>query len=238
MKSECSIKHTAVIIEPRKHKALKFVLENMLECLSNNWKILFFHGEDNEDYAREIVSDKSKSRISLIKMNGVKNLNQITYSELLASNDFVYSHITTEYFLIFQTDSMMFKKNSHLIESFIEDGYDYVGAPWLICGYEPTRQRDFIGNGGFSLRKKDKMLEIMRNVKWDRNGEWHEDLFFTKKYEGIDVKKPPYDLAKIFCVDEVFSPFAIACHQPWKHSHYSEFLKFYPECEALRILQD
>ena len=32
-----SFKYTAIIIEPRKHKALCFVLNNMLECLSNEW---------------------------------------------------------------------------------------------------------------------------------------------------------------------------------------------------------
>ena len=29
-------KHKAIIIEPRKHKALEFVLNNILECLSND----------------------------------------------------------------------------------------------------------------------------------------------------------------------------------------------------------
>lgn len=240
--------YTAVIVEPRKHKALHFVLRNVLDCLpANDWKILFFHGEDNEDYANEILKsiyleddkNKEEERIKLVKLEGVKNLTQLTYSKLLASDTFIYDHIDTEYFLIFQTDSMMFKKNSHLIQGFIDDGYDYVGAPWLICNYLPTKERDFIGNGGFSLRRKDKMLEIISKFKWDENVEWHEDLFFTKKHEGITpIKKPSYEFAKVFCVDEVFSPFAIACHRVWCHSHYSEFAKLYPEVEELRNLQD
>ena len=129
---------------------------------------------------------------------------------------------------------MMFKKNSHFIQGFIDESYDYVGAPWLICNYAPTKERDFIGKGGF---RKEKMLEIISKVKWNENEEWHEDLFFTKKREGIILKKPPYEVAKIFCVDEVFSPFAFACHHVWRHSHYAEFAKLYPEVEELKNIQ-
>ena len=235
-----SSKYTAVIIEPRKHKAIEFVLNNMLDCLTNDWRILFFHGIDNEEYSRQIVNKLNNlyhNRITLINLK-VNNLNQKTYSALLASKYDIYDHIKTEHFLIFQTDSMMFKQYAHFINYYLDNDYDYVGSPWLICNYQPTKERDFIGNGGFSLRKKSKMLEIIKNNKWDENYEWHEDLFFTKKYHGIEVKKPTYENSKMFCVDEVFSPVTMACHKPWVHSHYVELIKIYPECELLKSLQE
>jgi hypothetical protein len=42
-------KYTALIIEPRKHKALEFVLKNFLENLSNEWSIIIFHGNLNKN---------------------------------------------------------------------------------------------------------------------------------------------------------------------------------------------
>ena len=233
-------KYTAIIVEPRKHKALHFVLNNMSECLSNEWKIILFHGINNETYSTEIVNKLNEiynNKIELIKLD-IINLNQKTYSELLANRLDIYNYINTEYFLIFQTDSMMFKKNCNLLDLFLNKGYDYIGSPWLICNYPPTRDRDFIGNGGFSLRKKETMVKIIQNNKWDENNEWHEDLFFTKKYAGINTIKPSYDEAKMFCVDEIFSPLTMACHRPWCHSHYSELAKIYPECEILKSLQE
>jgi hypothetical protein len=232
-------KYTAIIIEPRKHKALHFVLNNMLECLPKDWKIILFHGINNEEYSIEQTNNlnESKERIQLIKLD-IVNLNQKTYSELLANRLDIYNYIETEYFLIFQTDSMMFKQNAHLLESFLNNDYDYIGAPWLITNYWPTKERDFIGNGGFSLRKKDKMIEIIQNNKWDENSEWHEDLFFTKKRDGIEIKKPVYEKALTFCVDETFSPLTMACHRPWVTPHYPEFVKLYPECEQLKNLQE
>jgi hypothetical protein len=232
-------KYTAMIVEPRKHKALHFVLNNVLDCLSDEWQVLFFHGLNNIEYSTPIVNElneKYNNRITLIQLN-VENLDQRSYSRLLTDENEIYNHIKTEYFLVFQTDSIILKRNSHLINVFIDGDYDYIGAPWLVCNYPPTRDRDFIGNGGFSLRKKSKMLEIIRNDTWDVNYEWHEDLFFTKKREGITLKKPSYEDAKMFCVEEVFSNIALGCHKAWWHNHFEEFTKLYPECKELHSLQ-
>lgn len=234
-----SYKYTAIIIEPRKHKALEFVLNNILDCLSDEWKIIFFHGINNSDYSKNI-SDKLNNlynnRIQLVNLN-VDNLNQKTYSKLLATKTVIYDYINTEYFLVFQTDSIMFKQNSHFINYFLNGNFDYVGSPWLICDYEPTKQRDFIGNGGFSLRKTETMLKIIQNHIWDENNEWHEDLYFSKKYDDIITMKPNYDIAKYFCVDEIFSPITMACHRAWCHTHFEELSKLYPDILTLKNLQ-
>ena len=47
--------YTAVIIEPRKHKALQFVLKNFLENLDINWNIIIFHGNLNKEYIENII---------------------------------------------------------------------------------------------------------------------------------------------------------------------------------------
>jgi len=172
----------------------------------------------------------------------VQNLDQKTYSELLATKSIIYDYIQTEYFLVFQTDSLMFKRNIDLFTNLLKGDYDWVGAPWLICNYPPTRERDFIGNGGFSLRKTSKMLEIIEKYNWytvqNTEYEWREDLFFTKQYSDIHIKKPSYEAAKGFSVEEVFVSHTFGCHKPWLHSHYSEFVKLYPEVDLLRNSQD
>ena len=232
--------YTAIIIEPRKHKALEFVLNNILDCLSKEWRVILFHGINNVDYSKNIASKLNNlynDRLKLVQLD-VENLNQKTYSKLLATKTIIYDYIDTEYFLIFQTDSIIIKSNSHLMNFFLNQNYDYVGAPWLICGYEPTQNRDYIGNGGFSLRKTKTMLNIIEKHKWDENNEWLEDLFFTKKYDDVCIIKPPYDIAKYFCVDEVFSHETLASHKAWCHSHFESFSKLYPECIILKKLQD
>ena len=48
-------KYTAVLIEPRKHKALPFVLNNFFENLSDEWSFVIFHGNQNYEYILDIM---------------------------------------------------------------------------------------------------------------------------------------------------------------------------------------
>ena len=230
-----SYKYTAVIIEPRQHKALEFVLKNALTNLDESWKILLFHGTQNESYSQEIKTKLSSGRLFLHRLE-VENLNQVTYSELLATKSVLYDHIDTEYFLVFQTDSMIFKEYKDLIYNFINMDIDYVGAPWLESAYIPTKVRQFIGNGGMSLRKTETMKKIIENHTWNSKHEWHEDLFFTKPYPDVPCVKPPYEMAKLFCVDEVFSPISFGAHRPWCHTHFDRLVKIHPDLQILRQL--
>ena len=50
------MKKLAFISEPRKHKALKFVLENFLTILPKDWNIQINHGLNNLEYIKEIIN--------------------------------------------------------------------------------------------------------------------------------------------------------------------------------------
>lgn len=233
-------KYTAIIVEPRKHRALEFVINNICDCLSDEWSIILFHGLSNIEYIMRFIINlniKYNNRISLVSLD-VDNLDQIEYSKLFTTKSIIYDNIKTDIFLVFQTDSMIFKQNANLINEYLE--YDYVGSPWLITNYYPTYQCNFIGNGGFSLRNKNKMLEIIDKNDWNSKTELIdklEDLFFSKSYENITVKKPDYNKACQFCVDEVISEITLACHRVWCHQHYNIFKLIYPEVEILYNLQ-
>jgi hypothetical protein len=228
--------HTAIIIEPRRHKALWFVLENVLQNLSEDWKIVLFHGIKNENYAQDVAKKLNTSRLQLVKLP-VDNLNGWSYSKYLSQKSIIYDYIDTKYFLVFQTDSMILKKNKHKMNEFLEMDIDYVGGPWKVTNYFLTHIRGHIGNGGFSLRKTSAMKNVMEVHPWDPGDIWHEDLYFTRPIEGHPLKKPAYDKAKEFCVDEVFHEEALAVHKPWDHEHYNNLKDLYPEIEILRQLQ-
>ena len=102
-----SYKYTAIIIEPRKHHALEFVLNNALYCLSSEWKIILFHGNDNVEYVNKIAERLNTERLCLIQLN-ISNLDLFSYSGLLVTKSEIYDSIFTEHFLVFQTDSMFF----------------------------------------------------------------------------------------------------------------------------------
>jgi len=249
MDKEEIFKYTAIIVEPRKHNALEFVLNNICDCLTDEWRIILFHGKNNDEYAMEIVDRLNniyKNRISLVNLY-VDNLSQQTYSQLLANKNTIYDHIETDVFLVFQTDSIILRENAHMINNYLN--YDYVGSPWLRCNYEPTKNCDFIGNGGFSLRNKKKMIEIMEKIPYNNE---YEDLYFSKKYDNIIVNKPSYEKALGFCVGEATTlnnlenMFAVHQFWPWNYkinindniNHiYHDIIEKYIECGVLLSLQ-
>jgi hypothetical protein len=218
--------YTAIIVEPRKHTALFFVLNNILTNLSDEWNIVICHGNQNIDFVMDIVQHKLShfiNRITCINLN-VDNLTRDQYSNLLIQPSF-YEMIPTETFLIFQTDSIILSKNKDIINEFLE--YDYVGAPWDHC---PVASEQ-IGNGGFSLRRKSVMLDIIATVPYDT---FAEDVYFcyhpTKK-----MHKPSFEKAKSFSVETLFHSAPFGCHRPWQMSGFDQrtFYTLYPEAYEL-----
>jgi hypothetical protein len=225
--------YTAIIIEPRRHAALQFVLDNFLTNLSDEWNIVVCHGTENIQYLTDIVNTLHmyKNRITLVNLH-VSNLTLADYNLLLTSNAF-YDYIPTEMFLIFQTDTMIFPRYKHLINNFLS--YDYVGAPWKfplgvdrkIVGNNTGR----IGNGGLSLRRKSKMLQILENFPYKGAP---EDVYFGTVTDTL--RMPSIEEAKSFSIEMMFHPATFGCHKPWDRGYNSELFQRYPELISLYIL--
>jgi len=68
--------YTAIMVEPRNHKALDFVMRNFTDNLSNEWNFIIYHGNENKKTMKNIVSSLApdvQNRITLVNLN-VKNL--------------------------------------------------------------------------------------------------------------------------------------------------------------------
>ncbi len=134
-----------------------------------------------------------------------------TYNKLVLWSGFYERFADYQYILIYQLDAFVFRDN--LLE-WCAKGYDYIGAPWRIerdfssladkvlfnikkqmalwLNLKDKNQQPLnvvlkmtVGNGGFSLRKISKMIEVLRNnqSKIDQylSGEgcfYNEDIFF------------------------------------------------------------
>ena len=213
--------YTAVIIEPRKHKALSFVLKNVLDNLPNEWNILIFHGTENQEFVKQLPEFSHRRILPPICLD-VKNLSISQYNLILKSSAF-YKCIPTDLFLIFQTDTMIL--TPELLPTFLE--YDYIGAPWV---------NGMIGNGGFSLRRKSKMIEICQSVpSFTEN----EDNYFSYQHT-VYLSKPSFEIARIFSIETVFHEKPFAIHSPWKYLNHYEMtylLHTYPAIQTLIDLQ-
>jgi hypothetical protein len=220
---------TAVLIEPRVHRALELVLDDFLSKLDDRWGFVIFHGTKNKDYLTNLIDKRfsiHKNRITMISLN-TDNLSIQEYSKLL-THKWIYTYIPTEVFLIFQTDSLLSDKYYNNIYDFIK--YDYVGAPWSHV-YK-------VGNGGLSLRRKSKMLEII-DCRPENNGIMNEDAFFVDI--DFNTYKPTFEEAKEFSVESVFSAKSVGVHKAWHHlskDQLTQISEHIPKLFELIDLQD
>ena len=225
-----SARYTAIIIEPRKLKVLRRVLRNFLENLDSNWDIIVFHGTKNKEFVERIVAQdlpEFKNRIELKSLNR-PNLDASgpnSYNGIMKSRE-ILDQIPTEVFLVFQTDSVICSQHKDLLDKFLK--CDYVGAPW---GWMPG------GNGGLSLRRKSKMLEVIDVCPITPENE--DSVFSTGCHGRVSVRNPTKEEAKEFAIETMYSPKSWGIHKAWGHlpQHMEQFKQQCADFEAVRSEQ-
>jgi hypothetical protein len=113
--------------------------------------------------------------------------NPVTYSRLLLSRRFYEAFADYEYVLVHQLDALVLRDE---LEAWCARGLDYVGAPWFPGPAMPLIEEPAVGNGGFSLRRVARFLDVLERAgeryarRWvsgrsDSRFEAHEDLFWS-----------------------------------------------------------
>ena len=196
--------HCAVIVETRRVDKMSTILKNHMYFLNQSdsnikWGLQIFHGLDNEEYVKSITKDwKNVDYVN----TGVVNFTKTSYSQYCKTPNF-WNKIKSDKILIFQTDSLLLR---HGIDDFLN--FDYIGAPWT-----KPKEGTLIGNGGLSLRTKQKMIEISEKYNNENDFTW-EDIFFSKYLMGDNF--PDLETAMKFSVEDVFHPKPLGVHFPIK----------------------
>ena len=164
-----NLKYETVLIEFRELYHLEFLIRNAILKIGNTWSYTIVCGNLNYDYCLKIVGNMN---IKVIKLN-IDNLDVNNYSKLLCSKEF-WNLFNSEKILIYQEDTFIFKSN---IMDFIN--WDYIGAPWPSNSNE---DKLIVGNGGFSLRSRKVMLDIIDKFPYDGTA---EDIYFCKNIKNI-----------------------------------------------------
>jgi hypothetical protein len=197
----------AVLIECRILPHLEFIIRNAIIKLGTKWSHTIVCGNKNYDYMREICKSISPN-IKIIRLN-VDNLEAATtYNNLLATLSF-WNMFKGDKILIHQEDSCVFKTN---IDDFLE--FDYIGAPWN----QSQWLKDFgvklaVGNGGFSLRTKQIMINIINQVPRPPNCKANEDVYFGRcMYNKKLGSLPTISQASLFSSEEIVNHASFGGH--------------------------
>ena len=222
---------TAVMVEPREHAATEYVVNNIVKNLPANWKILILCITKNKEWMMNVIKnstkmteeEKARIEVRILKVQGkdAESMDHGAYNPYMMSEEFL-SEIPTETFLVFQTDSIICKKGKDLLEKFMK--YDYVGAPVDVGSW-------YFGNGGFSLRKKSKMLQIIQACKKDG----YENQYFSKGCESAKPLMPTLDEMREFAIDK-YGPIperVFGVHQGWFQTISEDLCEGYGELKKL-----
>jgi len=197
-----------------------------------NHKITFIHPKSLD------VSNYEKFTSRFLAFDDVYFKNIHGYNRLMLSVDF-YNSFSEKYLLIYQTDCFVFKDE---LLNWCNKDFDYIGAPWIRSSEKISlvklisdrglaklkalinfkgngkSQKDksllynAVGNGGLSLRKREKFIEVLKNLsdvkdvylKKENISEFYaEDVFFSIEPErnGINFSKPDYKEACGFSIE-------------------------------------
>jgi glycosyltransferase involved in cell wall biosynthesis len=166
---------------------------NTLDILGN-WDIALVIPEGvSSDCYREI-SSKEKLQFNIITGRSGWMGSVERYNDMGLSPEFYRLFKGYKYVLICHLDAWVFRDE---LQMWIDKGYDYIGAPWFLLRGESYVPLERLmcpqgGNGGFSLRKVDKMIEITSNPM----NSFNLILFFKGVFFLIKNKK--FKFLKIF----------------------------------------
>lgn len=227
-KEEC-----CVVVPVYKKNPVFFEQASLMQCvrvLGQRYDICLVapFGLDLSGYTSLCPGYKFKvKRFAKDFFNGITGYNQLCkrWEFYNAFNDY-------QFMLIYQLDCWIFSDN---LEYFISLGHDYIGAPWFELDTEKNEARlTKCGNGGFSLRRIDKFIELCKKHEDVADNESvPEDVFFSTNCDG-EINVSPVDVGREFSFEVgptiLFkmnnNKLPMGCHKPFLFQ-FKEFWKDY-----------
>lgn len=228
-----------VIVEPRKHKLLKYVCENFDQHMCKSWDLYVFHGKSHKAHAEEAVSNIKDRKIILTALDK-DNFTADDYNITFKSLDF-WDQVKAENILVFQTDAVLCPASQFKIQDFTQ--FDYIGCGSYngaigksrdVWGNDQSKDNSFYGVGGLSFRKNSFQKKCIRdypNIK----PTYPEDVFYSNCVEkSINKPRTAADLAN-FCTQDAFEARSFGAHKTWymKEGHAEPFYKFCPAARKI-----
>jgi hypothetical protein len=196
--------NVAVMIEPRDHPMLTYVIYNFMYFLApKGWSCRIYGSQKN---LQTLLKIKEKLNIQICILS-LDNLTEPEYNALLTSPSFYENfNDNVKRLLLFKTDTILLKDN---IEEFFK--YDFIGAAWCFSPYKGC-------NGGLSLRNRKKMLEICKSHKCSEN----EDGFFSYTHENMLNLVPTLEDKNNFSMETILCVDPMGMHRAYGHHKNNE----------------
>ena len=157
------------------------------------------------------------------------------YNQLCKRWEFYNSFNEYLYMLVYQLDCWIFEDK---IDYFTGLNYDYIGAPWIEIDTRANQIKvTKCGNGGFSLRRIDKFIDVCKEHETEADmSEVPEDVFFSNNCSD-KLNISPVDVGREFSFEvgpRLFfklnnNKLPMGCHKPYLFDYkafWKDYIKF------------
>jgi hypothetical protein len=214
-----------IILEPRAHPALRWLINDTLAKLPPTWAVVLYHHAQNAEFARRQLAPLlvaggagGGGRLRLLQheddVSAQPPRNNGWVNGVLGS-PLWWRRQPFDRFLLLHVDSVICRADDW---DFLRElsQYDYAGSPWgdrhaIVMNLTDGHG----GNGGFSWRARDAALAVL-----EARGGLHgadEDVFFSREIGGQgDLRMAPLNVSCRFGVETWLcdaAPFGV--HKAW-----------------------
>jgi hypothetical protein len=123
-----------------------------------------FLGEYDKYFLAPYHLNFSYSGIPIIRFKNKYFGSLDAHTRLSLSQEFYQKFKDYKYMLMYHLDSLVFDSN---LDEWCNLGYDFIGPPWIKGPDLPWLKDDGVGNTGFSLRKVESFIKLLKSkVYW------------------------------------------------------------------------
>ncbi|KAK6335619.1 hypothetical protein TWF696_002386 [Orbilia brochopaga] len=202
----------ALLIESRPLPHLTPLLLHFLAVVPPEWPFLFMGSNESIERINRSASIRhhtatGKLEIRVLPRN-LTMINQEDVSRVYTNEWFYRALLPAEWLFNFQTDSMICANSGQSLNDWVDQEYTWVGASW-------GKEKQYGGNGGFSLRRISHVIRLLETqLRWYREG--YEDQWLTERLAHMPgTKMATGEEEMAFSVELVPYPKPLGYHTGW-----------------------
>lgn len=217
--SLCEPTKVAFLVETRPLPHLPALFTHMTNLVPPEWTFKFMGSPTSIAFMRAspLVSRLEVSgKLTIIPLPSNYSVSNRESISQMFTDPHLYGDILApaEHLLVFQPDSIFCANAPTTLNDFLE--WDWIGAPW-------SKIATYGGNGGLSLRKVSKILEVLGKERRRAGDSQLEDLWLSNRLNGLKgARMPNATVSKTFSVESVWDESPLGYHVGWLGVHHEQ----------------
>lgn len=217
--SKYDSRKVALLVETRPLPHLPALFTHMTGLVPPEWTFKFMGSETALSFMRSsppISRLVDSGRLQLLPIPSNYSLQDRETISQMFTDIHLYRDLLApaEHLLVWQPDSIFCANAPKTLNDYLE--WDWIGAPW-------SKTAQYGGNGGLSLRKVSKILEVLRTNQRKVGDGALEDLWLTNNIHSLPGSHmPDASISKTFSVESVWDDAPLGYHIGWLGVHHEQ----------------